>query len=245
VGPLFVLNNPTNLTDPTGYSWTEYIPVYGSIESYSDAMGEGHFGAAAAYGGMAIFDGATLGIGSIVDAPLKAMLKAGIQAEIKHEAEMTLAKEAAAQAAHASEKASEQAAKQVEKAQAEAEAQAATDAGEAGNAAGRVDAKNQYKSGGKFSKKTKAESAERADNTCEYCGQETVPAKKSEKGVTPPGNEGQTDHIEPRSKGGDNSPENAAHACRDCNRKMSDSDKPNPRAKDQPPPPEPEPKPEK
>ena len=89
---------------------------------------------------------------------------------------------------------------------------------------------SKYVSGGKFSKSTKATAAERADKKCEYCGIETVPAKKSERGVTPPKNEGQTDHIEPRSSGGTNSPENAAHSCRECNRGLSNSKKPSPRS---------------
>jgi 5-methylcytosine-specific restriction endonuclease McrA len=48
------------------------------------------------------------------------------------------------------------------------------------------------------------------------------PGQKSQKGVTPPGNEGQTDHIQPKSKGGTNDPSNAQHLCRDCNIKKSD-----------------------
>jgi len=40
--------------------------------------------------------------------------------------------------------------------------------------------------------------------------------------VTPPGNEGQTDHIVPKSKGGTNDPSNAQHLCRDCNINKSD-----------------------
>ena len=58
---------------------------------------------------------------------------------------------------------------------------------------------------------------------------ETVVAKKSERGVTPPRNEAQTDHIFPRSEGGTNAPSNAAHACRECNRELSNSPKPSPR----------------
>ena len=53
--------------------------------------------------------------------------------------------------------------------------------------------------------------------TCEDCGIETVPAKKSEKGVTPPNNETNVDHIYPKSKGGDGSPENGQVLCRGCN----------------------------
>lgn len=88
-----------------------------------------------------------------------------------------------------------------------------------------------YTPGGNFSKKTKADTAERANHTCEYCGTKTVPAKKSESGVTPPKNEGQTDHVVPKSAGGTNAPSNAAHSCRGCNREMSSSPKPHPRDK--------------
>ena len=61
-----------------------------------------------------------------------------------------------------------------------------------------------------------------ADGKCMNCGVETTPGQKSQKGVTPPGTEGQTDHIQPASKGGTNDPSNAQHLCRDCNIKKSD-----------------------
>ena len=55
--------------------------------------------------------------------------------------------------------------------------------------------------------------------TCENpsCGKETVPGKKGEKGVTPPGNETNVDHVDPKSKGGSGTPENGQILCRDCN----------------------------
>lgn len=92
-----------------------------------------------------------------------------------------------------------------------------------------VTSSTKYTPGGKFSKATKEEAAERAGFKCEYCGVETVAAKKSERGVTPPRNEAQTDHIKPRSEGGTNAPSNAAHACRECNRDFSNTPKPSPR----------------
>jgi len=56
---------------------------------------------------------------------------------------------------------------------------------------------------------------------CESCDVKTVAAKKSELGVTPPKNEAQVDHIYPKSKGGNTTPENTQILCRDCNIKKS------------------------
>jgi RHS repeat-associated protein len=105
-----------------------------------------------------------------------------------------------------------------------------------------VDA-TKYTSGARFSKTTAKQTANNADNKCEYCGVETTPAQKSQSGVTPPDNEGQTDHVDPRSNGGSNSPDNAAHACRACNIRYSNTPKPHPRQPQpqQPPPPPPQP----
>ncbi|XYH94647.1 HNH endonuclease [Sorangium sp. So ce1128] len=54
------------------------------------------------------------------------------------------------------------------------------------------------------------------------CGTDVVPAKRSEAGVRPPGNERHRDHIVPRSKGGDGDPSNGQVLCRDCNLRKSD-----------------------
>ncbi|WP_337244669.1 RHS repeat-associated core domain-containing protein [Luteimonas sp. gir] len=102
-------------------------------------------------------------------------------------------------------------------------------AGAAANAMVGVVTKGRYTPSGRFSRSTKRFAADRAERKCEYCGVDTVQAKRSERGVTPPKNEGVTDHIEPRSRGGDNSPDNAAHACRECNGRFSDAPKPHPR----------------
>jgi 5-methylcytosine-specific restriction endonuclease McrA len=48
---------------------------------------------------------------------------------------------------------------------------------------------------------------------------ETVPAKKHEKGVTPPKNETHVDHKTPKVKGGPGEVDNAQVLCRDCNLK--------------------------
>ncbi len=59
---------------------------------------------------------------------------------------------------------------------------------------------------------------------CGYCPTEMVPAKKSQKGVTPPKNEATLDHVIPRSRGGSNDPANLKPACRKCNGEKSDND---------------------
>jgi hypothetical protein len=81
---------------------------------------------------------------------------------------------------------------------------------------------NLMKAGGNFSSGTKQGAKDAAGVKCQNCGAETTPGQKSQKGVTPPGSEGQTDHIQPKSKGGTNDPSNAQHLCRDCNRQKSD-----------------------
>jgi 5-methylcytosine-specific restriction endonuclease McrA len=54
---------------------------------------------------------------------------------------------------------------------------------------------------------------------CENCGTQTQPAQQSKKGVTPPGNETQVDHVDPKAKGGSGTPNNGQILCRDCNQK--------------------------
>jgi hypothetical protein len=54
-------------------------------------------------------------------------------------------------------------------------------------------------------------------------GEPLVPSQKSAKGVTPPPNEAQVDHVIPRSKGGPNTPENAQLLSRKENRAKSDT----------------------
>ncbi|HYO59747.1 HNH endonuclease [Archangium sp.] len=60
------------------------------------------------------------------------------------------------------------------------------------------------------------------EKRCENCGVTTVDAQKSQKGVTPPGNEAQVDHVIPRAKGGDGAPSNGQVLCRECNNEKSD-----------------------
>ncbi len=59
-------------------------------------------------------------------------------------------------------------------------------------------------------------------NVCENCGDEVVGGKQHERGVRPPGNERQRDHITPRSKGGQGTPDNGQVLCRECNIARSD-----------------------
>ncbi|MEZ4302548.1 MAG: HNH endonuclease [Polyangiaceae bacterium] len=59
-------------------------------------------------------------------------------------------------------------------------------------------------------------------NACENCGTKVTPGERSQRGVKPPLNERQRDHIFPRSKGGDGDPSNGQILCRDCNLNKSD-----------------------
>ncbi|PLK44200.1 HNH endonuclease [Emticicia sp. TH156] len=88
---------------------------------------------------------------------------------------------------------------------------------------------NNSQTGTNFSKKEKQKVIEDNKNkndgktVCENCGVETVKPEKSKKGVTPPKNETQVDHIKPKSKGGQGKSDNGQVLCRDCNRKKSDN----------------------
>jgi RHS repeat-associated protein len=62
--------------------------------------------------------------------------------------------------------------------------------------------------------------------SCEKCLITVVPGQKSQRGVTPPPNERQFDHIQPDSLGGANDEGNTQILCRRCNREASDSIKP-------------------
>jgi hypothetical protein len=73
-----------------------------------------------------------------------------------------------------------------------------------------------------FAKSVKDAARAEAGGKCQYCGEKTTQAQKSEKGVTPSRNEGQTDHYNPASKGGSDHASNAVHACRGCNQEKSD-----------------------
>jgi len=53
---------------------------------------------------------------------------------------------------------------------------------------------------------------------CENCGTAVISPQKSMRGVKPPTNEWQRDHIIPRSQGGDGAPPNGQILCRGCNR---------------------------
>ncbi len=54
-------------------------------------------------------------------------------------------------------------------------------------------------------------------NRCEKCGIKTVPGQQSQRGVTPPPNERQRDHIISRKNGGDGTFQNGQILCRGCN----------------------------
>ncbi len=74
-----------------------------------------------------------------------------------------------------------------------------------------------------FSPGVKADTDAKAGGKCEYCGAVVVPGQKSQPGVAPPPNQRQTDHYEPRAKGGSNSADNAVNSCRSCDGQKTDA----------------------
>jgi 5-methylcytosine-specific restriction endonuclease McrA len=54
------------------------------------------------------------------------------------------------------------------------------------------------------------------------CGKQVKNSKQSKKGVSTPKDEARVDHIYPKSKGGDGSPENGQVLCSGCNLGKSD-----------------------
>ncbi len=66
-------------------------------------------------------------------------------------------------------------------------------------------------------KATKDKIKANAGGKCEYCGKTTRTPRETARGEAPAGDEGQTDHYKPKSKGGTDDESNLVHACRDCN----------------------------
>lgn len=96
-------------------------------------------------------------------------------------------------------------------------------AGPATGAAGGQRAGKSFTQAGKNVVKSANAEINGGQTTCVGCGRPTIPAKQSQSGVTPPGNETHVDHIIPKSKGGDGSPNNGQVLCRDCNLRKSNN----------------------
>ena len=86
-------------------------------------------------------------------------------------------------------------------------------------AAGGERAGKPFTRAGKREVKAENAAANAGQTTCANCGTSTIPAQQSKSGVTPPGNETHVDHIIPKSKNGNGSPDNGQVLCRDCNLK--------------------------
>src|SRR5512133_2237224 len=63
--------------------------------------------------------------------------------------------------------------------------------------------------GKRFSKKTQDAAEKQADSKCVFCGRETT--------RKPGPTQRNTDHAQPKSRGGNNTVDNAQNTCRDCN----------------------------
>ncbi|CAN97153.1 RhsA protein precursor [Sorangium cellulosum So ce56] len=89
--------------------------------------------------------------------------------------------------------------------------------GSAKGGAGGERAGRNFTRAGKAAVKSANAAANAGQTTCTSCGQPTVPAQQSRTGVTPPKNETHVDHIIPKIKNGNGSPNNGQVLCRDCN----------------------------
>lgn len=232
----YVLNNPTNLTDPTGYAWSDFVPVYGSVQSFGEEVGEGHFGMATLYAGMAIEEGLSLGLGAVV----KGAIKSTFKAEVKHEGVTQLAKEGGEQAAHATAKAGQEAEKAAAKNSRKAAEESA--AGEAsGTASKRANAQSEGqkpKRSKEFKEETWEQNKAKNDGAakCEKCEKDVAPGTKLKKGDEVPSNRGEADHKKRLADGGaDNAKENGQLLCHECHKEKTRIE--NSKPTEQPPPP--------
>ena len=76
---------------------------------------------------------------------------------------------------------------------------------------------------GKQTVKDANRAANGGTTVCESCGTATVPGQRSVRGVSPPSNETNVDHVVPKAQGGEGDPLNGQVLCRACNLKKSDT----------------------
>jgi hypothetical protein len=99
---------------------------------------------------------------------------------------------------------------------------AAVDAGAAALEEGGDRGGKAFTRGGKRAVKDANRAANGGTTVCENCGTETVPGQRSVRGVSPPSNETNVDHVIPKAHGGKGDPLNGQVLCRACNLKKSD-----------------------
>jgi hypothetical protein len=99
---------------------------------------------------------------------------------------------------------------------------AAVDAGTPGPEKGGDRGGKPFTRGGKLAVKDANRAANGGTTVCTNCGTETVPGQRSVRGVSPPSNETNVDHVIPKAHGGSGDPLNGQVLCRACNLEKRD-----------------------